>query len=78
MPQYKLHRRFYDGKKVHPVGSVLFFEEGKQPRTATLVEDAKPEPKKEPEKEPELAEPPAAVENVTKPTALSELAKKGK
>ena len=52
---YKLGRRFSDGRgTVHPVGAVLSFEEGKQPRTAKEVDPkAKPEPKKEPKKAPE-------------------------
>ena len=37
MPKYRLTRRFYDNETLHPVGAILTFEEGKQPRTAVLV-----------------------------------------
>ncbi len=39
MPNYKLTRRFYGEGRLWPVGTVLSFIEGQQPRTAKRVKD---------------------------------------
>lgn len=49
MPDYKLISDYWDGEKMHPKGSERTFEEGKQPRTAKLVEKPKAKPVAKPE-----------------------------
>jgi chemotaxis protein CheY-P-specific phosphatase CheC len=39
--QYKLRRKYWDGRQVHKVDAVLSFAEGMAPSTAILVAEAK-------------------------------------
>lgn len=44
MPDYRIKSAFWDGRKLHPAGSVLSFEEGAAPRGSVLAKDSQPEP----------------------------------
>lgn len=35
--QYRLRAKYWDGTRVHTVGDIVSFVEGKQPRSAVLV-----------------------------------------
>ncbi len=48
MPKYKLGANFWTGTRAMKRGEVAEFEEGKQPRRATKVEEPKPAPKPKP------------------------------
>lgn len=80
MPRYKLRRKFFDGRTMHPALSILEFEEGKAPSSAILVDE--PEPEVEEAKAPEtlsgLEKEPELDLTPKKPTALSELTGKKK
>jgi hypothetical protein len=61
---YELRRKFWNGKKMLPVGHIEPFEEGTQPKSAKLVD------------EPELVvEEPKGPQEPAEPTTLSAIAK---
>ena len=77
MPKYRLTRRFYDNETLHPVGAILTFEEGKQPRSAVPVA-TKVVPMEVPEDDEPLFEEPVDLTDVKAGDTLSGLTKKGK
>lgn len=45
MPQYRISGPFWDGKQLHPAGSICEFPEGDAPPRSKLLEDEKPKAK---------------------------------
>lgn len=78
MPKYRLTRRFYDNETLHPVGAILTFEEGKQPRTAVPVATKLVQAEVLDEADDLLLEPQIDLTAVKAGDTLSGLTKKGK
>lgn len=83
MAKYKLTRRFLSKERLWPIGTVLEFEEGLQPRTATRVKDGMAAEESIPVVDPTdpdayVDTPPMDVVDAEAGDTLASLSKKGK
>jgi len=83
MPKYKLTRRFLSKERLWPVGTVLEFDEGLQPKTAVRVKDGLAAEESIPTVDPTdpdiyIETPSAEIVDAEAGDTLASLSKKGK